>query len=164
MSRFARAIGGALVAIALSVGTVAAAAPSTVVVSFHSSQPTFQSCPGFAVDLEIDVTRRITTFVDSAGNPIRIVAHVTGAGTMSNALTGKSLPDQNDFTVTTDLVAGTRTFAGAVRVDTAPGVGVVFQAVGRVVFGPDGSILSESGPHDDLDGNLGPLCAYLGGS
>lgn len=163
MSKFVRAIGGALVAVALSVGTVAAAAPSRVEVSFHSSQPHFLSCPGFAVDLEIDVTRRITTFVDSAGNPIKIVAHVTSGGTMSNAITGKSVPDASNFTVTTDLVTGTRTFTGAVRVDTAPGVGVVFQAVGRVVFGPDGSLLFEAGPHDDLDGNLGPLCAYLGG-
>ena len=164
MSRFMRAIGGAVVALALSIGTVAAAAPSTVEVSFHSSQPHFLTCPGFAVDLEIDVSRRITTFVDSSGNPIRIVAHVTGSGSMSNPLTGKSLPDNNHFTVTTDLVTGTRTFTGDVRVDTAPGAGLVFRAVGRLAFGPDGSVLFESAPHDDLDGNLGPLCAYLGGS
>jgi hypothetical protein len=163
MSRLALAIGGALVAVALSIGSVAAAAPSTIEVSFHSSQPHFLSCPGFAVDGEIDVTRRITTYFDEAGNPIRIVAHVTGRGTLSNPLTGTSLPDENHFTVTTDLVAGTRTFAGNVRVDTAPGVGLVFQAVGRLVFGPDGSVQFEAAPHDDLDGNLSTLCGYLGG-
>ena len=161
MPRFALAIVGALVAVAMSIGTVAAAAPSTIEVSFHSSQPHFLTCPGFAVDGEFDVTRRITTYFDAAGNPIRIVAHVTGTGTMSNPLAGKSLPDENHFTVTTDLVTGTRTFTGDVRVDTAPGVGLVFQAVGRLVLGPDGSVQFEAAPHDDLDGNLGPLCAYL---
>jgi hypothetical protein len=115
------------------------------------------------VDLEIDVTRRITTFVDSTGNPIKITAHVTGSGTMSNAITGRSFPDANHFTVTTDLVTETRTFTGDVRVDSAPGAGLVFQAVGRLAFGADGSVLFESAPHDDLDGNIGPLCAYLGG-
>ena len=164
MSRFLLAISGALVAVALSVGSVVAAAPNTVEVSFHSSQPTFVSCPGFAVDLELDVTRRITTFYDAAGNPIRVVAHVTAAGTLTDPLTGISVPDNGHFTVTSDLVAGTRTFTGALRVDTAPGAGVVFHVSGKVEFGPDGSIQLEAGPHDDLDGNLGPLCAYLGGS
>ena len=164
MSRLARAFCGAVVAIALSIGTVAAATPGTVEVSFHSSQPDFASCPGFAVDLELDITRRITSFVDSDGNPSRIVTHVTGIGTMTNPLTGKSLPDANHFTVTVDLVNGTRTFTGDVRVDTAPGAGRVFRAVGRLAFGPDASVLFESAPHDDLDGSIDALCAYLGGS
>lgn len=164
MSRFLLAIGGALVALSMSSGTAAAAAPNTVEVSFHSSNPNFLACPGFSVRAEIDVSRRVTTYVDSTGAPTRIVAHVTGSGLLSDPLSGISVPDKSHFTVTTDLVAGTRTFDGAVRVDTAPGVGVVFQAVGKVVFGPDGSVLFEAGPHDDLDGNLGPLCAYLAGS
>ena len=163
MSRLALAIGGAVVAVALSIGTVAAAAPTTVDVSMHSSQPQFLTCPDFAVHLEIDVNRRITTFYDAAGAPIRIVLHVTGTGTLSNPLTGKSLPDEGHFTRTIDLVTGTTTFSGALRVDTAPGVGVLFRAVGRITIGSDGSIQFEAGPHDDLDGNLGPLCASLAG-
>ena len=162
MSKLARAIGGAAIALALSVGSVAAAAPTTVEVSLHSSQPNFLACPGFAVHAEIDVSRRITTFYDAAGAPIRIVFHVTGIGTLSNPLTGKSLPDEGHFTRTTDLVAGTTTFSGSLRVDTAPGFGAVYQVVGRITFGPDGSLQFEAGPHDDLDGNLGAICAYLG--
>ena len=80
---------------------------------------------------------------------------------LSNPLTGKSLPDSGRFTLRIDLVTGTRTTDGRLRVDTAPGEGVVLQVVGRVVFYPDGTIF-EAGPHDDLDGNLGALCAYLG--
>jgi hypothetical protein len=38
---------------------------------------------------------------------------------------------------------------------------VIFQVVGRVAFDPD--LFFEAGPHDDLDGNLGALCTYLGG-
>jgi hypothetical protein len=164
MSRFLLAIGGALAALTMSIGTAAAAAPNTVEVSFHSSNPNFLPCPGFAVDAEIDGSRRITTFVDGAGTPIKVVLHVTAAGTLSNPLTGISLPDDGHFTRTIDLVAGTTTFTGALRVDTAPGVGVVFRVVGKVVFGLDGSVQFEAGPHDDLDGNFGALCAYLAGS
>jgi hypothetical protein len=162
MSRLARAVGGAFVALALSVGAVAAAAPTTVVVSFHSSQPSFLACPGFAVHLELDGSRRITTFYDDAGAPIRIVLHVAATGTLSNPLTGKSLPDDGHFTRTVDLVAGTTTFTGSLRVDTASGAGVIYQVVGRIMFGPDGSLQFEAGPHDDLDGNLDAICTYLG--
>ena len=152
----------ATVASALAVaGTASATPPTTTEVSFHRSLPSFLACPSFLVHGEFDITRRTTTFYDEAGIPIRIVTHVHFTGMLSNPLTGKSLPDSGRFTVTTDLVTGTRTFDGKLRVDTAPGEGVVFQEVGRVVFYPDGTIF-EAGPHDDLDGNLGALCTYLG--
>ena len=152
----------ATVASALAVAATASATPPTTTeVSFHRSLPNFLPCPSFFVHGEFDITRRTTTFYDDSGAAIRIVLHVNATGMLSNPLTGKSLPDSTHFTMTIDLVTGTRTFDGKMRVDTAPGEGVVFQEVGRVVFYPDGTIF-EAGPHDLLDGNLGPLCTYLG--
>ena len=43
---------------------------------------------------------------------------------------------------------------------TSPGEGVVYQAVGRIAFEPDGSVI-EAGPHDDADGSYDALCNYL---
>jgi hypothetical protein len=152
----------AVVASGLAVAATAAATPPTTTeVSLHRSVPSFLPCPSFFVHGEFDITRRTTTFYDNSGIPIRIVNHVDATGTLSNPLTGKSLPDSTRFTMTTDLVTGTRRFDGKLRVDSAPGEGVVFQVVGRVVFYPDGTMF-EAGPHDDLDGNLGALCTYLG--
>src|SRR5919198_4529807 len=121
----------ATVASALAVAATASATPPTTTeVSFHRSLPNFLPCPSFLVHGEFDITRRTTTFYDEAGAAIRIVTHVHFTGLLSNPLTGKSLPDSGRFTVTTDLVTGTRTSDGKLRVDTATGEGVVFQVVG----------------------------------
>ena len=66
--------------------------------------------------------------------------------------------------MTVDLVTGERTLDGKVNMATAPGTGVIYQAVGRLAFlNPDGSIF-EAGPHDDADNTFGALCDYLAGS
>ena len=152
----------ATVASALAVaGTASATPPTTTEVSLHRSLPSFLACPSFLVHGEFDITRIVFTFYDSNGTPIRTVTHIHSQGTLTNTTTGKTLADQGNQIITTDLLTGEVIVVGPSRVDTAPGEGVVFQVVGRVVFYPDGTIF-EAGPHDDLDGNLGALCTYLG--
>src|SRR5206468_3951882 len=92
--------------------TAAAVQPTTAQQQFHRSSPHFLSCPGFDVAAEFDVTRVSTTFFDADGNPIRIARHLGYVGTLSNALTGKSLADEGNVLVTIDLLAGTTTFDG----------------------------------------------------
>ena len=163
MRRLALTLGALVVAAVLATGSAAAAAPTTVDLSFHRSVAAFAACPGFAVHGEFDVSWRTTTFVDASGQPVRLIRHVDATGVLSDPITGRSLPDASHFTMTADLVTGERTFTGDLRVDTAPGIGVVFQVVGRIDFEPDGSVF-EAGPHDDLDANRAPLCTYLSGS
>ncbi len=163
MRRFTITLAFAVLALGVAM-PAAATAPDTTQTTLHRSIPNFLACPSFVVHGEFDIDRTTTTFYDQAGTPIRTVQRVRTTGTLSNPLTGKSLPDVGDFKITTDLLAGTRTFTGKLRVDTAPGVGVVFQVVGKLVFDADGSVDFEAGPHDDLDGNLDGLCSYLGGS
>jgi len=44
-----------------------------------------------------------------------------------------------------------------------PGVGVAFHDVGRLMRGPDGSLIFEAGPHDVLRaGDVGLFCAAVG--
>jgi hypothetical protein len=144
-------------------GTAAAVQPTTTTQQLHRSSPHFLSCPGFDVVAEFDLTRVSTTFYDSDGNPIRIARHLSYAGSLSNPLTTKSLPDEGNVLVTIDLVAGTTTFDGKGRVDTVPGLGVIFHVSGRMMFDAEGDLVFEAGPHDDLDNNLGRLCSYLAG-
>jgi hypothetical protein len=144
--------------------TAAAVQPTTTTQQFHRSSPHFLSCPGFDVVAEFDITRVSTTFYDSDGNAIRIARHLGYVGTLSNSLTGKSLADDGNVLITIDLVAGTTTFDGKGRVDTIPGLGVVFHVSGRMMFDAAGDLIFEAGPHDDLDNNLGDLCNYLAGA
>lgn len=143
-------------------GTAAAAEPTTIHQSFPRSIPHYLPCPGFWIDGEFQVDRTTTTFYDQGGTPIRTVMHVQSNGTLSNPLTGMSIADTGDFKITIDLLTGARTGDGNGSMATAPGGGVIYQSVGHATFNPDGSI-SEDGPHEDLDGNFGALCSYLGG-
>jgi hypothetical protein len=141
--------------------TAAAVQPTATTQQFHRSSPNFLSCPGFDVVADFDITRVSTTFYDSEGNPIRIARHLTYVGTLGNPLTGRSLADEGNVLVTINLAAGTTTFDGKGRVDTVPGLGVVFHVSGRMMFDAGGDLVFEAGPHDDLDNNLGGLCSYL---
>jgi hypothetical protein len=55
----------------------------------------------------------------------RQVAHVHFVGTLTNTSTRKSIPDEGNQVVTNDLVTGTTTVDGRVRVDTISGEGVI---------------------------------------
>jgi hypothetical protein len=140
----------------------AAATPTTVEESFHRSAPNFATCPGFTVRGEFDVTRTATTFYDQDGTPIRQVIHVHFVGALSNSVSGKSLADEGGQIVTLDLVEGTATIVGRQRVDTEPGLGVVFADAGRVVRAAVGpAIFFVAGQHDLIEGDIERLCAYL---
>ena len=78
------------------------------------------------------------------GSPLRSNAKLPSGPTLvrvarSSAATEARVPFER---------AGTRTIVGRLRVDTAPGEGVVFQVVGRVLFEADGSIFT-AGQHVD---------------
>ena len=141
--------------------TAAADQPTIQEQMFHRSIPNFLSCPGFTISGEFDITRIVFTFYDSNGTPIRTVTHVHFEGTLTNAATGKTLADKGNQIITTDLLTGEVIVVGPSRVDTAPGEGVVFAQVGRVVR-ENGQVVEIDGRNDILEGNLSALCAYLG--
>jgi hypothetical protein len=152
-----------VVAFALAAATTAAATAPTTVRQSVSPPPFthYLQCPGFWVDGEFHIDRTTTTFYEQSGQPIRTVQHVRADGTLSNPLTGKSLSDSGVFKVTVDLLTGERTIDGRVSKATSPGVGVVYQSVGRLVLEPDGTVSFEAGEHDDVDNDYGDLCSYL---
>jgi hypothetical protein len=141
--------------------TAAADTPTIVEQSLHRSIPNFASCPGFTVAGEFDVNRTLMTFVDQNGAPIRRVIHVHFVGTLTNTSTGKWIPDEGNQIVTIDVVTGTTTVDGQVRVDTIPGEGVILAQVGRVVTDAAGNFLFIAGQQDFATGNLSDFCAYM---
>jgi hypothetical protein len=143
-------------------GIAGATTPTTTHESFPRPIPHYLACPGFWIDGEFQIDQTTTTFYAADGTAIKVVRHVRSDGTLSNPFTGKSIPDKGNFKVTVDLATGERTIDGNLNTATIPGGGMIYHAVGRLAFEPDG--VFEAGPHDDFDNDYGALCSYLAGS
>jgi hypothetical protein len=143
------------------VATAAANQPTIVDEALHRSIPTFIACPGFAVANEGDINRTVFTFTDDAGTPIRRVLHVHFTATLTNTVTGKSIPDEGNFIVTTDLRTGTTTVVGGIRLDTVPGLGLILAQAGRYVIDAHGDVVFIAGQQDFINKNFADFCAYM---
>jgi hypothetical protein len=127
----------------------------------------FVSCGSFDVIQNNPFTVEFTIFFDQAGNETQGIFHVIGAGTLSNSVTGKSVPFESHYTVILtygtpgDDSTVTTTQPGEVYKVTLPGSGLILHDVGRVIFAPDGTITFEAGPHQGLSGDIQKLCAAL---
>ena len=80
---------------------------------------------------------------------------------MTNTLTGTSIADRGNQIVAQDLRLGETTVAGAVRVCTIPGEGVILADVGRIVRDRSGQVLFVAGQQDRLLGKIDDFCAYI---
>ena len=125
------------------------------------------SCGSFQVLLNGTFTVRFTLFYNQAGNGTQGVFHVREVGTLSNSLTGTSVPFEAAVTETLtfatpgDFSTVTATYTGQVYTVTLPGSGLILHDVGIAVFAPDGTITFEGGPHQLLHNQVQKLCAAL---
>jgi hypothetical protein len=94
------------------------------------------------------------TFYDAQGEPARTQAHFRLRGTLTNSVSGASLPNRASFTVFTNLVTGVTTVTGAPFHLTAPGRGIVVQDAGRITFDAEGNVVFEAGRHDLIDADF----------
>jgi len=126
------------------------------------------------VDHAIDYQHAIR-FYDTNGNLVRRVIYDHLLGTLTNPLTGANV-SYDAHNTTTDVLAVPGDFSSATTTGrgeqnyTVPGMGIVFQNSGRVVFDANGDTFSSSGPQDfnAYFGNgdtsvADELCAVLGG-
>ncbi|HEU5277636.1 MAG TPA: hypothetical protein VFU26_01905 [Gaiellaceae bacterium] len=143
----------ALVALALAVP--AAATPP---LSEDATDASLEAvdCGGFDAVLERHFTGRITVFFDSTGNPVRVQVHAAMTGSITNSVTGTSVPLRGDVFVIDDFASGVTTFVGPVFLANQPGLGSVITETGRISFSGD-EIVFEAGPHDLID-NTSLLC------
>jgi hypothetical protein len=125
------------------------------------------SCSSFEVLNSGTFTVEFTVFYDRAGNETQGVFHVRIVGTLSNSVTGTSVPFEAAFTATDtfatpgDFSTVTTKQSGQIYKVTLPGSGLIVHDVGKVVFAPDGTITFEGGPHQLLDNQVQKLCAAL---
>jgi hypothetical protein len=87
-------------------------------------------------------------WLDADGNPIRAIEHFEHHSNDVNSVTGFTLHEHNNFTLTTDFLAGTVTSSGAFNIMQRRGVGEVIHSTGHrlldlatfeplVIHGPD---------------------------
>lgn len=159
-----------VLALAAATALVAAAqasalAPTTTVEQRHVKLA-HGDCGAFALIFEADVTRKLTTFYDQDGVPVRDVLVRHSDGTVSNSVTGKSLPFTGVWRVTRyyadGQLTGRVTQAGRTYLITVPGLGEIFHQTGYGIQ-QDGQTIFEAGPHDFEHENVDELCAYLAG-
>ena len=154
-----------LVAAAVLAGAAEAGAlaPTTTVEQRHVRLP-HGDCGSFTLIFEADVTRKLTTFNDPDGVPVREVLVRRSQGSVSNSVTGKSLPFMGVWRVTRyyadGQLTGKVTQAGRTYLITVPGLGEIFHQTGYGIQ-QDGQTVFEAGPHDFEHSNVGELCAFL---
>lgn len=115
-------------------------------------------CPqGFTLVNSGRADIRQTIFFDRLGTPARTQAHFHLRATIMNASTGKSLRNNADFTVFTDLVTGVTEVAGKTMILTDRGKGIIVQDAGKITFDADGNVIFEAGAHDLQNGDAPSL-------
>ena len=120
---------------------------------------------GFPISLDFSGQGTFEVFFDAEGNLVRghILEHSTGT-LSANGIEVRDTATDNRFF---DLRTQTLVEVGLVFRDWAPGVGVVLMDRGRLIWNLDdnGEMVDppifEAGPHPELHGDLGELCAVL---
>jgi hypothetical protein len=157
MSRIAILV--ALFGLALALAAAAGAtAPTVETITVHRHFVFADACGTFSVIADFDAERRVTTFYDQDGNPIKSVIHAKIPGTITNSVTGKSLPAFGERVITTDLVTGAVSSTGTNVHVVVPGMGTVELGAGHAGINDDGEPFA--------DGRLDPphtaaLCEAL---
>jgi hypothetical protein len=107
-------------------------------------------CDGFDAVLERTFEGRVTVYFDNQGNPIIVRVHAEMTGSLTNSVTGASLPLRGHILLVDDFTTGVVTFVGPVLLGNEPGGGSVITDTGRISFDGD-EIAFEAGPHDAVD-------------
>src|SRR5262249_28576035 len=142
-------------ALASSAGAVA---PTRQVVTLTSRTPI--PCPSGVVLLGVfDVVRDITTFYDRAGNSVSQLWLASFEGTITNPLTGTSLPSTGVRVFHRDLVTGEFFTTGDNILTKLPDGGVAIGGAGRLAFDAAGNLAEHDGP--DTATERAQLCAAL---
>jgi hypothetical protein len=158
---------------ALAVAFVAAAglaAPAIAVAD--SGQPTIQDesfqrsfivgqCDGADILATFDITRRVITFLDGNGNPIRRIRIAAIPGALTNLQTGATLQTTGVRVIFDDFGTGTFTSTGTNVHIVVPGEGTLALGAGRLVLDAEGNVVLETGRQDA--GLTEAVCAALSG-
>ena len=139
---------------------VASANPPTItklrqLPAVYTLTPADTGCP-FDVQVNGYDNVVIQDFYDKAGNLTKEVFHDDFVGTES--ANGVTLDSSEHATITENYVDGTETWTGQPLKLSTPHGGTVTLDAGKLVYGPDGSIVVDHGPHPYAEGDTADYC------
>ena len=101
------------------------------------------------------------TMLDKAGNPVKDVVHQSGSELNWRSGSDASYTVYFDFNIVYDYATDTTSLNGKVIKVNYPGLGVLFQDVGKIVFVHD-EVTTVHGPHDTFEQGQDAYCnAFL---
>lgn len=115
------------------------------------------ACDGFGVNFAYGGERTYIDFYDSDGTLVKEIRQITYTGTLTNSVTGASIPYEGRFTRTQDFVANTIVVSGLQNRVPIPGQGVIAIDAG---FVPDSGV--EVGNPVGIHDFDSQVCAALG--
>jgi hypothetical protein len=118
-------------------------------------------CEGFELVGVGQERLRISTFFDRFGDPVRMQIHVAYDGTLTRPGSNLVLSDPQYAMLQSDLRKGTDTYVGLIYKLTIPGMGIVYQDMGRIVFDADFNVIFEAGTHEFLNGSDTLICKFF---
>ena len=139
----------------------AGAVPPVKVSGTEAGNAPIADCGTFLVWDEFELNFTGTVHFDQAGNPVRIVEHISGIDRLYNPDNGASFSGSFNQGEIVDPVAGQVAVNGIIFRITVPGGGAVFLDVGRFVFTFDDELVFAAGQHDFFAGDFAGLCAAL---
>jgi hypothetical protein len=159
-----RMVAGLVVALLIVLtGTTGAYAAVPLTIEESDEGDVFQADCG-----DFDLRDRFTfeihgkVFLDEAGNPVRVVEHVSGSDTFYNSETGESVTGTINSGEIVDLVNGTATQNGTIGRITVPSLGVVFFDVGKYIIDFDEGLVFLAGRHHAFfEEDYAQLCSLL---
>jgi hypothetical protein len=162
LPRLARSLAiAAAVAVATITAAVPVAATSPTVDEVQLVRLIPNKCPDFPILATFHVARRVTTFYDADGTPIRQTIHASLAGSSTqNLLTGFTIELTGVRYIETDLVTGEVKSTGTNAHAILPGEGTLQIGAG-ITITDDGHVVFDAGR---LDPPASPaVCAALAG-
>jgi hypothetical protein len=162
MKRFAL-LGLAVFAVVAALAAPALGAqPTTVVTVIVDFTYSDSALCGFPIVFVENGSFKVKTYYDSAGNKVKSILTNQGPYGESATANGKTLTANYPSPFITSFTNGTLTLLGLRSAYHVPGAGLVLLDAGRVVFdSTTGDVLSESGQHQRLNGDVGAFCAYF---
>lgn len=150
---------GITAAAALALALPAGAAPPLSETVTESASESV-SCDGFDAVLERNFSGLVTVYFDNQGNPVRVQIHAAMTGTLTNSVTGRSLPLRGRVLLIDDFTTGGVTFVGPVLLANETGLGIVITDTGRISFLGD-EIVFDAGSHDAVHLDEQLFCAAV---
>jgi hypothetical protein len=151
---------GVLLILVVLASPASAVKPQPFFEEFEDVFTDTESCD-FPIDVSFVGSLSGLEFFDRDGNLVRVQAHGSDVGTITNPANGKAATGVDHWLEVFDVESGESAILGLFFHLNFPGAGVVLIDAGHIRFDADGNVVHLAGPHQAFEGDLEEVCAAL---